>query len=154
MYLLANIAFAEMKRYASRHFLLFPSRIVQYMCVHIFKRILVTLLAWMLCFSALARENTVLPTIEFAALPVEAQRTIVLIKRGGPFPYPKDGASFGNYETLLPKRKRGYYREFTVKTPGERGRGARRIITGGVSATPTEYYYTDDHYASFRRIRE
>jgi ribonuclease T1 len=108
----------------------------------------------MLCFAAVARQSQDLRSIDFAALPREAQQTIVLIRRGGPYPYPKDGAVFGNYETLLPKQKRGYYREFTVRTPREHGRGARRIIIGGDPAAPREYYYTDDHYASFWRIRE
>lgn len=124
------------------------------MGAHIVKRVLVVLLTWLLCSVAPARENTRLPSVDITALPFEAQRTIMLIKQGGPYPYPKDGAVFGNYERLLPERKRGYYREFTVATRGERGRGARRIITGGDAAEPTEYYYTDDHYASFRRIRE
>jgi ribonuclease T1 len=87
-------------------------------------------------------------------LPKEAQQTLLLIKQGGPFPFDKDGAVFSNYETLLPKQKRGYYREFTVRTPGARNRGARRIITGGDLSAPREYFYTDDHYASFRRIQE
>jgi ribonuclease T1 len=87
-------------------------------------------------------------------LPREAQQTLLLIKQGGPFPFDKDGAVFSNYETLLPKQKRGYYREFTVRTPGARSRGARRIITGGNLNALREYFYTDDHYASFRRIQE
>ena len=83
-------------------------------------------------------------------LPKEAQATLALIRKGGPFPYAKDGAVFGNREGLLPKQKRGYYREYTVKTPGERTRGARRIIKGASG----EFFYTDDHYAHFRRIRD
>ena len=93
-----------------------------------------------------------LPDIPFGRLPPEAQQTIVLIQRGGPFPYAKDGATFGNYEGSLPRRQRGYYREYTVKSPGARNRGARRIIAGGMP--PAEYYYTADHYATFGRIRE
>ena len=85
-----------------------------------------------------------------AQLPKEARETLALIKKGGPYPYAKDGTVFGNREGRLPKQKRGYYREFTVKTPGERTRGARRIVAG----PPGEYWYTDDHYATFRRIRE
>jgi ribonuclease T1 len=85
-------------------------------------------------------------------LPLEARQTLVLIKRGGPFPFVKDGVVFGNYEGLLPKRKRGYYHEFTVPTPGSRSRGARRIISGGDPMLTEEFYYTDNHYASFRRI--
>ncbi|PWK85326.1 ribonuclease domain-containing protein [Fulvimonas soli] len=83
-------------------------------------------------------------------LPPEAADTLRLIARGGPFPHRQDGAVFGNYEGLLPARPRGYYHEYTVETPGARDRGARRIITGGTP--PREYYYTGDHYRSFRRF--
>jgi ribonuclease T1 len=85
-----------------------------------------------------------------SALPAEARQTLALIKAGGPFPYQQDGSVFGNREGLLPKRERGYYREYTVKTPGAKDRGARRIVAG----RGAEYYYTDDHYRSFRRIIE
>jgi ribonuclease T1 len=101
-----------------------------------------------------ARELAALGMVSVADLPPEARQTLALIKRGGPFPYAKDGIVFGNYEGVLPKRKRGYYHEFTVKTPRSRSRGARRIITGGDPMTSGEYYYTDDHYATFRRIQE
>lgn len=94
--------------------------------------------------------RTEVGVIAAAQLPVEARDTLVLIRKGGPFPYAKDGAVFGNREGILPKHKRGYYREYTVKTPGERTRGARRIVAGRGG----EYYYTDDHYNHFRRIRE
>ncbi|MDE2430946.1 MAG: ribonuclease [Burkholderiales bacterium] len=87
-------------------------------------------------------------------LPKEARTTLALIKSNGPFPYSKDGVVFGNYESSLPKQKRGYYHEYTVKTPRSRNRGARRIIAGGNPATSGEYYYTEDHYQSFRRIKE
>lgn len=87
-------------------------------------------------------------------LPPEAQQTLMQIKRGGPFPYAKDGVVFGNYEGVLPKRKRGYYHEYTVRTPGARNRGARRIIAGGMPTVSGEYYYTADHYSTFSRIRE
>ncbi len=87
-------------------------------------------------------------------LPREAQATLILIKQGGPFPYAKDGVTFGNYEGMLPKQRRGYYHEFTVKTPYARNRGARRIIAGGNPQTSGEYYYTDNHYQTFRRIQE
>jgi ribonuclease T1 len=83
-------------------------------------------------------------------LPTEARATLVLIRAGGPYPYSRDGVVFGNYERLLPTKERGYYREYTVSTPGERSRGARRIVHG----RDGEVYYTDDHYRSFRRIRE
>lgn len=112
------------------------------------------LVALCLSVSVLAREAVQLGSIAVRDLPREAQQTLALIKQGGPFPYAKDGAVFGNYEGVLPKRKRGYYHEFTVKTPSTRNRGARRIITGGEPATSGEYYYTDDHYATFKRIRE
>lgn len=90
--------------------------------------------------------------IAVAKLPREGQQTLRLIAAGGPFPYSKDGASFGNRERILPQQPRNYYREYTVKTPGEGDRGARRIVCGGVQ-TFTECYYTADHYASFQRIR-
>jgi ribonuclease T1 len=83
-------------------------------------------------------------------LPKEARATLALVKQGGPFPYRKDGSTFGNREKHLPVKARGYYREYTVPTPGARDRGARRIVAG----RDGEYYYTDDHYNSFRRIRE
>jgi ribonuclease T1 len=91
-------------------------------------------------------------TAEVAAaqLPPEARETIELIRRGGPYPYARDGVTFANRESRLPREKRGYYHEYTVKTPGERTRGARRIIAGKGG----ELYYTDDHYNHFRRIRE
>jgi ribonuclease T1 len=92
-----------------------------------------------------------LETIHFQQLPKEAQQVISLIQQGGPFPYPKDGSTFGNYEKRLPKQARGYYREYTVRTPGISHRGARRIVTGGQA--PTDYYYTDDHYRSFRLVQ-
>ena len=83
-------------------------------------------------------------------LPAEAIETLRLIERGGPYPYRRDDGVFGNRESRLPRQTRGYYREFTVETPGSRDRGARRIIAGG--RPPVEYFYTDDHYGSFRRF--
>jgi ribonuclease T1 len=48
---------------------------------------------------------------------------------------------------------RGHYREYTVKTPGAKNRGARRIVCGGQPPSrPQSCFYTDDHYASFRLI--
>jgi ribonuclease T1 len=88
--------------------------------------------------------------IEVKALPPEARQTIALVRAGGPFPYARDGAIFGNRESRLPRRSRGYYHEYTVKTPGARDRGPRRIVTGRGG----EYYYTEDHYRTFRRIIE
>jgi len=81
-------------------------------------------------------------------LPAQARQTLELIARGGPFPYPQDGGVFGNYEGRLPAQPRGWYHEYTVDTPGLAHRGARRIITGGTP--PSGYWYTEDHYASFR----
>jgi ribonuclease T1 len=86
--------------------------------------------------------------IALKQLPPEARQTLDLIRAGGPFPHSRDGVVFNNREGHLPKKERGYYREYTVTTPGTRGRGARRIVAGRAG----EYYYTDDHYRSFRRI--
>jgi ribonuclease T1 len=92
-------------------------------------------------------------TVALAELPVEARTTSQRIAAGGPFPYAKDGTVFGNRERLLPRRERGFYREYTVPTPRLGHRGARRIVCGGVQPrNPEACYYTDDHYASFRRI--
>jgi ribonuclease T1 len=88
------------------------------------------------------------PPVALSALPREARETLALIRRGGPFPYERDGIEFRNFEKRLPLRPRGYYREYTVPTPGLKHRGARRIVAG----LGGEYYYTDDHYRSFRRI--
>ena len=91
--------------------------------------------------------------VALSSLPSQAQATHRLILSGGPFPYSKDGTVFGNRERLLPAQARGYYREYTVKTPGSRDRGARRIVCGGKPPTqPEACFYTDDHYASFKRI--
>jgi ribonuclease T1 len=85
-----------------------------------------------------------------SGLPAEARRTLRLIEAGGPFPYDRDGTTFQNRERRLPAQPPGYYREYTVPTPGSPDRGARRIVSGG--DPPVEFYYTDDHYRSFRRI--
>ena len=97
--------------------------------------------------------------IEARALPHEGTAVLSAVRRGGPFAYAKDGSNFGNREGILPRKRGGYYREYTVATPGARNRGARRIVCGGEAAdwardAPMACYYTDDHYASFRRIRE
>jgi ribonuclease T1 len=89
-----------------------------------------------------------LPTVKAQDLPKEALATLALIDKGGPFPYDKDGSTFGNLEGLLPKRERGYYREYTVPTPGSRDRGARRLVVGRGG----DVYYTADHYESFRQV--
>lgn len=92
-------------------------------------------------------------TIAAAQLPVQGQQVLTLIYQGGPFKHDKDGTVFGNRERLLPPHPRGYYREYTVRTPGVSHRGARRIVCGGKQVTaPDACYYTEDHYASFRRI--
>ena len=87
-----------------------------------------------------------------AQLPPQGRVTYALIYRGGPFPHDKDGIVFGNRERLLPAHPRGYYREYTVGTPGARNRGARRIVCGGKPITPSVCYYTADHYNSLREI--
>ena len=105
--------------------------------------------------SAQAREAAPPAVVTLAELPPEAVKTHGLILSGGPFPYDKDGSVFGNRERLLPLQPRGFYREYTVKTPGARNRGARRIVCGGRQPTaPEACYYSADHYASFRRIVE
>jgi ribonuclease T1 len=83
-------------------------------------------------------------------LPAEARHTLELIKSNAPLPHAQDGKAFENREKRLPQHARGYYREYTVKTPGARDRGARRIVAGNAG----EFYYTEDHYRSFKRIRE
>jgi len=95
-------------------------------------------------------EAPALPVVALSALPVEARQTVLLVRRDGPFPFDRDGVEFRNRERLLPRQDSGYYREFTVRTPGLDHRGARRIVAGRGG----ELYYTDDHYRSFRRVRE
>jgi ribonuclease T1 len=102
-----------------------------------------------------AREATAsfgIATVSLGSLPPQGQETFRLIHVGGPFPFDKDGVVFGNRERLLPGQKRGYYLEYTVKTPGSRDRGARRIVCGGPRTAPDACYYSADHYASFRKI--
>ena len=116
-----------------------------------------TMLALPLTSVAKRYTEAAIGNISQSALPKEGQKTLLLIQQGGPFPYvDKDGSTFGNREGVLPKQKRGYYSEYTVKTPYARNRGAKRIIAGkgatGNPATSGEYFYTDDHYASFKRI--
>lgn len=112
------------------------------------------LVSWLTIGSAFAfnfgHDNSASDAVTVAELPYEAQQTLTLIRTGGPFPYARDGIVFGNYEKILPQRPRGYYQEYTVRTPGRRDRGPRRIIAGQRG----EYFYTDDHYRTFRRIRE
>lgn len=100
-----------------------------------------------------AREsNPAITAVALSQLPPQGIETYQLIHQGGPFPYEKDGTVFGNRERLLPAAKRGYYREYTVKTPRSRNRGTRRIVCGGQITVPDACYYTADHYASFRKI--
>lgn len=112
-------------------------------------RRLFALLCVSLALSATARES--LPAIAEAKLPPEARETLRRIDRGGPYPYRRDGIVFKNLERHLPLQQRGYYREYTVPTPGSTDRGARRIVTG--DQPPALFYYTDDHYRSFRGIK-
>jgi ribonuclease T1 len=123
-----------------------------------------SLLAGVLLLASLASPNLVharkpapadsVATMAVAELPLQGRQTLQLIREGGPFPYSKDGSVFGNRERLLPSKQRGYYLEYTVKTPGSRDRGARRIVCGGQPKVPDACYYTGDHYASFSRIAE
>jgi ribonuclease T1 len=100
-----------------------------------------------------AADAQILPALQVTDLPREGQETYQLIRKGGPFPYEKDGTVFGNRERLLPRESRGFYLEYTVRTPGVKHRGARRIVCGGqVPRNPQTCYYTQDHYASFRMI--
>jgi ribonuclease T1 len=110
-------------------------------------RWLAGLLALAFSFGAFGFSESV---VEKGQLPKEARDTIALIRQGGPFPHERDGVIFGNREKRLPARERGWYREYTVRTPGERTRGARRIVAGRDGTL----YYTDDHYRSFKRILE
>lgn len=94
------------------------------------------------------KQSSSVGVVELSQLPREAITTLRLILKGGPFPYRRDGVTFQNRERLLPIKKKGYYKEYTVKTPGRRDRGARRIVAGSKG----EFYYTSDHYGSFKRI--
>jgi ribonuclease T1 len=112
--------------------------------------------AWFAAAPAAVARSTPdgLPTVAVADLPREARHTLALIRAGGPFPYERDGVVFQNRERLLPPERRGHYREYTVRTPGAKNRGARRIVCSGRPTAPAACWYTDDHYASFRRIVE
>ena len=100
------------------------------------------------------QDTPVSSPIALAELPKEGRAAYALIHEGGPFPHDKDGSVFGNRERQLPAKKRGYYREYTVRTPGVAHRGARRIVCGGAKRMPDACYYTSDHYTSFREIRQ
>ncbi len=116
------------------------------------------LFAWLSAVPSLVFGAAPAREIALADLPVEARQTLELIKKGGPFPFKQDSLVFGNREKLLPQQVRGYYQEYTVKTPGSRDRGARRIVAGGGKSgdvkNSNEYWYTDDHYKSFKRVLE
>ena len=123
------------------------------MCSRAWRRAAAALLAVTLLTlggAAAERAPGAIPEVAASELPAEARKTIALIRKGGPFPYRRDAVVFGNFEEKLPARARGYYREYTVRTPGAKDRGARRIVAGRGG----ELYYTDDHYTSFRRIKE
>jgi ribonuclease T1 len=105
---------------------------------------------WVIPIYGQDQPGTRIKEIAIEELPSEARTTLRLLEKGGPFPYQRDGAVFGNFERRLPLRKRGYYREFTVPTPGRRDRGARRIVVGENG----EFYYSEDHYRTFRQIRK
>lgn len=105
---------------------------------------------WLALLTCLWTSNALAFSIAVSDLPPEAHATLARIKAGGPHPYPQDDRVFHNREKRLPPRERGYYREYTVKTPAARDRGPRRIVAGRGG----EFYYTDDHYRSFRRIIE
>ena len=107
-------------------------------------RLIAALLAVAVSFAALGKD------VLSRDLPEEARQTLELIKNNGPFPHRQDGTTFGNREKRLPLRANGYYREYTVKTPGAKDRGARRIVAGNGG----EFYYTADHYRTFMRIRD
>ena len=110
--------------------------------------------AALVALAANAAARTADATIVAADLPKEARETLANVKRGPPFPYERDGVVFGNREKLLPLKNRGYYREYTVRTPGVKSRGARRIVCGGKANAPDACWYTSDHYQSFSRIVE
>jgi ribonuclease T1 len=116
---------------------------------------LIALMGTMTCGLALAASHVFAslgPEISEHALPAQGVQTYRSILSGGPFPFEKDGVVFGNRERVLPPAKRGYYREYTVRTPGQRNRGPQRIVCGGLAAEPDACYYTADHYATFRKI--
>jgi ribonuclease T1 len=111
---------------------------------------LILLHSWPAVVYGQDQPRTTVKEIFLDELPHEARNTLELIKQGGPFPYGRDGTVFGNFEKRLPPRQRGYYREYTVPTPGRRDRGSRRIVVGQNG----ECYYTEDHYRTFRMIRK
>jgi len=119
-----------------------------------YSRVIVAIAACFVIASGAALARTAEPDeIRTADLPPQARQTLDTIRQNGPFSFSRDGIVFGNRERALPARSRGYYHEYTVRTPGTRGRGARRIVCGGNQSSIAECYYSDDHYQTFRRIR-
>ncbi|HET9340642.1 MAG TPA: ribonuclease domain-containing protein [Casimicrobiaceae bacterium] len=110
--------------------------------------------AALVALATVACARTSSTSITAAELPKEARETLANVRRGPPFPFERDGVAFGNREKLLPAKPRGYYREYTVRTPGASTRGARRIVCGGAPTAPEACWYTGDHYQSFARIVE
>ena len=108
--------------------------------------------SWVGIGGSVGASPTDVQTVALHELPPEGRETYRLIHLGGPFPYEKDGAVFGNRERLLPIKTRGFYREYTVRTPQARNRGARRLVCGGPSTQPEACFYTSDHYSSFRKV--
>lgn len=123
------------------------------------KKIFSAIAAAVLASAIVAADAFAAGDIKLAELPKEGRATHALILKGGPYPYPKDGVTFGNFEGVLPKKPRGYYHEFTVPTPGAKNRGARRIVCGAESRewrnnAPAACWYTGDHYQTFQKIKE
>ncbi len=119
--------------------------------MNFFRLIIAVLISLAGTSAAFCRDDpSKLTEISVSGLPPEGRDTLALIKKGGPYPYQRDGVVFGNFEKLLPARARGHYTEFTVPTAGAKTRGARRIVAG----KDGEFFYTDDHYQSFKRVRE
>ena len=106
-----------------------------------------------MALTAQARTTPDTPEVALSELPKEAQEVHALVGKGGPFAFDRDGVVFGNREKLLPAKPRGYYHEYTVRTPGVSSRGGRRLVCGGKKKAPDACYYSDDHYRSFRKIR-
>lgn len=118
-----------------------------------FPKNLTRLLASLVLFASAATASAFSNGVALSELPKQAQSTYALIQQGGPFPYEKDGVVFGNRERLLPQQTRGFYREYTVKMPATKNRGAIRIVCGSAKSKSFDpCYYTDDHYASFKKI--
>jgi ribonuclease T1 len=126
---------------------------MRYALVHIRAAVCALAAALVLSVAHARGPADALPEVRVRDLPEEARQVLVLIQRGGPFTHDRDGVVFGNRERVLPDRARGYYREYTVRTPRERSRGARRIVCGGPPSAPDACFYTSDHYQSFQRIR-